>query len=1193
MLIRRIIWSIFRSVIGSLLVFAIVVSGCIIWFGPLLAFGESRPLESPLAQGIAVGCLWLVVLLTILLVLWLRARRNRAMTEDIVSGPDPEDLTDAAVKAELGEVRAKMRAAMVKLRKAKGRKSLAELPWYLMIGPPGAGKTTAIVNSGLQFPLAEEFGRTALDGVGGTRNCDWWFTDNAVMIDTAGRFTTQESDAAADSGSWLGFLGMLKKHRPRQPINGAIVALSLADLSMQDEVTQKNQAKAVRRRLQELREKLGVRFPVYIVFTKSDLIVGFSEFFENLGKEAREQVWGFTLPVTRPKAEDTTLAAFDGEFDLLLDRLNRLSLDRMQQETDHQRRSLIAGFPAQVASIRQVARDFLTEIFVENKYEARQFLRGVYFTSGTQEGTPIDRLMMGMARSFGIGRQAIGSGRGQGRSFFLTRLFDGVIFHEAGLVSADDKVERMYRWTLRGAMTAVILAALGMGAIWTQSYRYNRDLVDRTAQGFAAFTEAASKVPGNPVADTQVAGTLPALENFRTMPANSAVAEWDSGLTSGWGLDQGAVLADSTAQAYHAALVQIFLPRLLLRLEEQLSQLNGDDSGSLYDALKVYLNLGGVGTQNPDLIRDWLTKDWEQQFAGETQAPLRAALLDNLNALLSQEPVQVPLNGDLIATVRQSLQEMQVAERVYRGIIDSPEARALPAWTISAAAGPQADKVFVRASGAALSDGVPGIYTYDGFQKVFKAGLGKIGERVEADGWVLADNQSTAKTPEELALIERDVLALYESDFINRYEDILKDVDIRPIGILSDAVEVTRILSSPSSPLRYLLQSIAVETVLTREPDAISAAVSEGAGQLAAGDATVLLPGEVRMVVDSIRQAQSAGGAGEKPKPGSEVQKRFQWLVDLSFPPAEGTPAPVDNLIGVLDGVSKELNKMQFTGGASAAAVPEDSAIVQLQMVASGIGGPVERWAGQIASGSSGISAEGTRASIDARWKSTVLAMCEQVTANRYPFEKFAPADVGLADFAKLFGPGGLIDTFFNENLAAVVDTTQRPWVLKAGAGGASIAISETALAQLQAAADIRQAFFPNGPTPQVTFQLTPHSLDKLSKSATLEIDGQKVEFDLDNPTPVQVVWPGDVGFAQLSFLPEKRGTESNIRADGPWALFRLMDAASPRRTAAEDRLRIYFTVGQRIAIVNLQSTALVSPFYLQALSEFTCPKSF
>ena len=94
------------------------------------------------------------------------------------------------------------------------RQYLYQLPWYVIIGAPGAGKTTALVNSGLHFPLADRFGKTALRGVGGTRNCDWWFTNDAVLLDTAGRYTTQESQREEDAGEWQSFVALLKNTAP-------------------------------------------------------------------------------------------------------------------------------------------------------------------------------------------------------------------------------------------------------------------------------------------------------------------------------------------------------------------------------------------------------------------------------------------------------------------------------------------------------------------------------------------------------------------------------------------------------------------------------------------------------------------------------------------------------------------------------------------------------------------------------------------------------------------------------------------------------------------------------------------------------------------------------------------------------------------------------------------------------------------
>ncbi|GIX12585.1 MAG: hypothetical protein KatS3mg118_0544 [Paracoccaceae bacterium] len=242
-----------------------------------------------------------------------------------------------------------------------------------------------------------------------------------------------------------------------------------------------------------------------MLFTKADLIAGFQEFFDNLGREEREQVWGFTLPLPGKEGGPPPAEAFDAEFDLLLERLNDLSLERMQQETDPERRSLIQSFPRQVASLREVARDFLAEVFVESRFEERPLMRGVYLASGTQEGTPIDRLMTGMARAFGIGRQAIGAGQGQGRSYFLHRLLTDVIFREAGLVSANDRVERRWRWILRGGVAAAILVLAGFGAAWTASFLGNRALVAEAAAKLDRYRQLVGGIKVNPVSDSDIA----------------------------------------------------------------------------------------------------------------------------------------------------------------------------------------------------------------------------------------------------------------------------------------------------------------------------------------------------------------------------------------------------------------------------------------------------------------------------------------------------------------------------------------------------------------------------------------------------------------------------------------------------------------------------------------------------------------
>lgn len=1180
------------SGIGITLILGVILSLCLWFVGGYLGFGDSHPFDSVLGRLVGLAVLWIAVLLIILLIVLRASKKDEALTDDMVTMADTVAIEDEVVTAELGEMRDKLKTALTGLRKSKtGRRHLYQVPWYIIIGPPGAGKTTAIVNSGLKFPLSDEGEIAAIGGVGGTRNCDWWFTDNAVLVDTAGRYTTQDSDAEADNAAWLGFLGLLKKHRKRQPINGAIIAISLSDLSMQDETTQKAHAQAVRRRLHELREKLGVHFPVYILFTKADLIAGFSEFFDGLAKDEREQVWGFTLPLAKKGSKTPTVAAFDAEFNLLIQQLNTQSLERIQAETDPQRRSMIASFPSQVASVQTVARDFLTALFQDNKYEHRQMLRGVYFTSGTQEGTPIDRLMMGMSRTFGIGRQAIGSGRGTGRSFFLTQLFDNVIFKEAGLVSADDKVERRYRLTKALSYASVVIVALGMGSLWARSYLGNLAMLDNTQAGIVSYREQAALIPPSPVGDTDLISILPALNTLRDMPNNPSARPVTRSAALEFGLFQGRVIGNEEKLTYRSALNTHFLPRLLLRLENQM-QASINDPDLLYETLKVYLTLGAVGPLNPDLVTKWMQADWETAFPDASRDQLRADLTQHLTVLMAAPMQPIALNNDLVAAVQNVLTQMPQAQRVYNAIISSPVAADLPEFRLTDVGGPSIGKAFSRSSGKQLNDGIPGIYTKAGFNEVFLEEALTVAARIQSENWVLGDAGQEEQSESALINMSRDVLGLYYDDYILSYDQLLADIDVIPMSDLPNAVEVTNVLSGTTSPIVNVLNAVSAETILT-EAEGQGSTADAAAAPLGNALARRTLSVKSRLVLEAMMSVQAAQTGKPAPEPGAPIEAHFAWLHSLTAEP-DGQPSQLSGLIDILKDVYQELSNLNFAGGVGNPQATS-TALPQFQAAAGRIDdGPMKRWASQITVGSKGIATEGTRAGINDSWQQTVLPLCQRVTTNTYPFEKRANADAGLAEFTELFRPGGQMDAFFKANLEKLVDVSKSPWTFRPGAG-TDLGVSPAVLTQFENAALIRAAFFAGSPSLALSFQLTAEALDPKAEGIVLDIDGQTVGFVHTQGTPgtVAMQWPGSVGAARVKFLPQQSSSESEIVRNGPWSLFRMLDVAEVRNTSAPDKKRVIFNLGGRIAIFQMQSGGAINAFSLKAISDFSCPTSF
>jgi type VI secretion system protein ImpL len=592
-----------------------------LWFA-----GDIVPgLESPLGRFVViagVGVAWLGWELV-------RARRslkeNEALLEGIAGGAEQDSATRAA--HEISLLRKRMEDAVGVLRKTRflgpggERRTVAELPWYMFIGAPGSGKTTALTNAGLRFPLGDPRGERALQGVGGTRNCDWWFTDQAVLLDTAGRYTTQESDHEADAAAWLGFLDLLKRNRPRQPLNGVIVTLSVADLVHWTEPEMARYAAHVRERVEELTKRLGVRLPIYVLVTKADLLAGFMEFFSYLDAEGRAQVWGTTFAHSALGAD--VARRFEEEFGHLERRLYGILPGRLQDERDLQRRAAMYRFPQQFRGLGPLIGAFVEGAFGKGWRGEPPLLRGVYLASGTQEGSPIDRVLGTLARSFNLERKVQPPALGSGKSFFLRRLLHEVMFGEAGLAGSDPALERGRRRVRLAAYAAMALVTLTLTALWTASYFANRSLVadaQLRAAAVARELEALKEVRAG-----DEARLLALLDKLREASARPAAA-------LRVGLHQGDKIGAQAERAYRNTLRETLLAHLSLSLE------GGLRAGPSRELLDAYLALHEGA--DPKSIEQGALRVWRLPESA------RADLAAHLRVALAERPLTLPRPRD-------------------------------------------------------------------------------------------------------------------------------------------------------------------------------------------------------------------------------------------------------------------------------------------------------------------------------------------------------------------------------------------------------------------------------------------------------------------------------------------------------------------------------------------------------------------
>jgi len=1090
----------------------------VVWFeGPLFAFNGHAPLDTPKSRWIAMA-----VLVAAWALVWgARIAAARLVNLRFVSSVAEAGQAQAADNAELAVLRERFEQALAILRQARmkgvnGRQWLYQLPWYMFIGAPGTGKSTALAHSGLRFPLREKLGDEAIGGVGGTRHCDWWFTDDAVLVDTAGRFTTQDSDAQADESAWLGFLQLLRKYRPRRPLNGVIVTLSAADLVREDDAARDTHIRTIRSRLAELSERLGVRFPVYVVVTKCDLLAGFTEFFDDLGEAERNQVWGITFPLDEAPGAGAALAAFPAEFAALGARLQARVLHRMQRDTDVQRRARIYGFAQQFAGLQPALGRFLDGAFRGTRFEASPLLRGVYFTSGTQHGRPIDRAISAIAQSLGLRRDVAYNRDASGRAYFINRLLKDVVIAEAGLVGPNARFERCSAWLRRGALAFVGVALMLALAAMAVSYQRNRAYVadfERQTQHVAQLAREADAA-ADPLA------LLPLLDAARALPGGYAdagkPAPW---LTRLW-FYQGDKLGQEAGVTYRRLLDQTLLPLAVGKLTRELRD-DLESGASRYEALRAHL---------------------VPALSGGASAAQRGALDTHLAALFDKTHFDpsLPLDDALIEAARARLAELPLSQRIGNRLDGELAQANVPAFSVSAAAGPNAPLLLRRASGAPLTAGVAGAYTRAGYAQYARLRDAALAD-VAKDAWVLG-REDVALTPQGVAALRAALDAHYFDAYIHAWDALLDDVSAAPVTSLADGARIANELSGPDSPLRKFIVAAARETTL-------------------------------------------GGGASTTP-----VDDHFQSLHQLVGKP--GDAASLDRAFAPLKDAAVYLDAADAARRTGQPA-PAGDAPGKLRLASQTSPAPLTPVAASLATAATSLLEGGERARLDALWNASAGPLCRGALAGRYPFVRGSTREVAADDFDKLFAPGGLIDDFFQKNLLALVDTSGPIWQWRAGMPPAGM--PRDALAQFQRAAQIRDAFFHDGSRDMsIRFRVKALSLDPAVTQVNLDIDGQQLALKPDSLQSMLLQWPSgkNTGRASVQFDPPSTAPNSPsaaLDASGPWALLHLLDAGRLDATAQPDRYKLTLDSAGRKAVLELDATSVVNPFRRAPLEQFRC----
>ncbi|WP_097460389.1 type VI secretion system membrane subunit TssM [Mangrovitalea sediminis] len=1169
----------------ALIALGLIAIAILVWFGgPLIAFAGHTPLAGTSAR--------LLTLIAILL-LWgannarLRHREKRShqeMMARIVDG-DEDSQGDEPANREIAQLQTRLQEALQTLKNMHlgGRKTIYQLPWYMLIGAPGSGKSTALLNSGLRFPLRESMGIDALEGIGGTRNCDWWFTDKAVMLDTAGRYTSQDSDREQDRKAWNGFLSLLRKHRPKRPVNGVIVTVSLEDIANQTPTERGLNARAIKQRIQELNNQLGLRTPVYLLLTKADLISGFREYFKDLSQEEREQILGVTLPFDN-NDNLINIDDFNNAYLTLVRRLELGTLKRIDHERDIDTRALIQGFPRQMRLLQGPIDELARAIFAPNQYEEPPLLRGIYIVSASQSGHPVNRILKNLKAELGLRTSDVEPAvHDAAKGYFLKKVFDGVIFPESNVATISHTASKRLRHLTIATYTAMGLLLCTGVAAWTQSYSRNLQTIHQVDNHIDQIKQLQNDLPGN--ADHyDVVQLAQALNLLRDLPYGFAQGTAPKTWSEGFGLYQGEKLGQAGTVAYEHALRQKFLPYLNRRLASRLSE-PGNSFEYEYETLKTYLMLHDKSHFDPDQVQAWFQLDWEETWPGSLNRQLRDSLENHLTEVVSHKMTLGGADSAVVAQARQQLNRMPLSERAYRELKQEYGTdKQLPAFHLSDVLDSQTLAFLERKSGKPLDLTIPGLFTYNGFHTIFQMESRKLTDKLSRESWVYGQTDMPQLSDEDRKHLRDEVRKRYFAEYIYRWRQLLDDIQPIPFHDLNNGRQLLGSLGGPSEPLQQLLRIVRKNVELTHLPS-----VSDTGKAAPAAVDQKLSSLKARM-----RRFMPQEGAPDisAALPGKEVEAAFKNEIQLARE-LDDTHSSISRAFTLMGQIQQSLDNIALSPSRQAdsyhSLIAGDRPSRKLAMTSQNLPAPVGGWLSQVAENSNEVLVQGAQSYLNQIWRDQVYRFYERAIADHYPVDKKRHQATTLKDFATFFGPQGLVQTYFDNYLKPFVNTSGHHWRWTTDLG-----LSNRALQVFENADKVRQVMFqPGSKLPDIRFSLKPLTLDTHINQFLLSINGQQITYRHGPPIATPIQWPGgeNLGEAVIAFTPPGGLRPLSQALEGPWAWFRLLDRSHLSKTSA-DHYHVSFSYKGHTAKYELIAQSVDNPFQLPELENFRCPRN-
>lgn len=752
-----------------------------IWFLlPMITFDDISLFDDYLSRTLFV---FVITLLSASIIMYKKLVR-KSMSEQELAKQEIDRAGKLKFKQDKRQLKQKTNQIFFQLINTLGtwfftKRMYLKLPWYLVIGTPSNGKTSALLqtsNDYLKLELNSDFSN---------QTCKCWVNKQRVILDVTPTKKSINLNFGIDLNNafWLGLFKYIRWHRLRRPINGVIVTLSLHELILQTEKSLLNYKQALQQTLSQIYQQFKRKIPVYFVITKCDLVSGFQDFFADLNKEDTEQLWGIIFPSKQLLSQKEISDYFDNEYDQLISCLNARLFLRLETEKDLHKRGVITYFPQQMQIFKSALKILL------NNLEQCQ-VQGIYFTSSMQTGQPHDFLMSSLSNRFKLPDSSLQHHPKQEKHFFIKNIFKQITYCETDWANNSLYKKHIKPISKRNNSTAtatiLILGLIGLSV----SYARNIDNLELIQNSLPEYEQAIQQLSAS---NMNLADTLPVLNEVKHINDiyNDASSKWLLYLQ----IYQPNKINSATTAAMQHALNVVYMPRIAYHLEQLLNQNNSEIT---YFALKGYLAFNHSSNAKIEWVKIPIAYDLAHNLniSNDTQTKLN----NYLDQAIQNSVEQISANPTSIEKAQNKLKALSLYEFAYYELKTLSQ-KSGDGLNIRNKLGSVGNFfIFIKNGGA-----IPLLYTKDGFKNLFKEESNAVVERTASTYKILGLN-TNIKTDELTNQLTPQLWARYNNDYANAWQTTLNGMHVAPFNNLSHAIDSLTLLDSTKSPLLKILK---------------------------------------------------------------------------------------------------------------------------------------------------------------------------------------------------------------------------------------------------------------------------------------------------------------------------------------------------------------------------------------------------